>query len=818
VYPETPSGQNLSNVTYQYGSSGNDAGQLIYQSDATGHQEFSYGNMGEVVANVRTVIAPNLPTRVFKTNYFYDSWNRLQTMIYPDQEKVNYSYDLGGNLNRMTGQVYNEPYNYIDRIDYDYYEQRAYLKYGNKTETFYDYTLKLRRLKNLKVKTSDAQDLYNNNYQYDKVGNVTSLINQAGTTANTMGGNYGHGFEYDNLNRLAGAKGYFEGNQVQQREYNNDFQSDYNIKMEYNPTHGIVNKTQLHYKNLDATPVAANTYSNTYKYEDNTHKVVHIDDSMTGATEDFSYDLNGNLIYKTNTDGNDRSLYWDESNRLRVVNDPAGMQHYIYDASGERILKANTNTEAVYGNGSLLDPASTTINSYTTYPSANLVIDAQGIYSKHYYAGTQRIVSRIGEQSSSIFGDDCTGCKTTETDNKLKDLQKTNLQQILAKGKLGQATFKPYQPYSYDEAQKAVAEEETVAKKDNAKMPEQPPLYFYHPDHLGTSTFLTDYNGNAYQFFLNLPFGETMAEQLGSNYYNTPYKFNGKELDEETGLYYYGARYYDPRTSIWLSVDPLAEEQPNKTPYHFCSNNPINRVDPTGLLDDDYLIHKDGHVDVIRTNDKFDRFFVEETSQFSEGRFSTQLFSMVSQLDKNDAGLVQFPDSGKGFSSYGGIEKGGISSGVKKGISFTENVGSGDNYLKPETAAALFGVINELKGQGLSISFGDMSSSNGSDPANAGIGTFHHAGHGHMGKRSGLDADFRYIGNNGNSYQGEMDNSLFSVGNNKSVYEAAFRFGFDPKNTYQGTTGSVSGVKTMGGHNNHGHLGLKRNPSNFTYY
>ncbi|WP_243389507.1 RHS repeat-associated core domain-containing protein [Flavobacterium branchiophilum] len=41
-----------------------------------------------------------------------------------------------------------------------------------------------------------------------------------------------------------------------------------------------------------------------------------------------------------------------------------------------------------------------------------------------------------------------------------------------------------------------------------------------------------------------------MAQQLGNNYYNSPYKFNGKELDDETGFYYYGARYYDPRVSI----------------------------------------------------------------------------------------------------------------------------------------------------------------------------------------------------------------------------------------------------------------------------
>ncbi len=65
------------------------------------------------------------------------------------------------------------------------------------------------------------------------------------------------------------------------------------------------------------------------------------------------------------------------------------------------------------------------------------------------------------------------------------------------------------------------------------------------------------------------------------------YKFNGKELDEETGLYYYGARYYDPRTSIWLSVDPLAEDYPNWNPYNYTMQNPINLIDPTGMSSED---------------------------------------------------------------------------------------------------------------------------------------------------------------------------------------------------------------------------------------
>ncbi|NDP28846.1 MAG: RHS repeat-associated core domain-containing protein, partial [Flavobacterium sp.] len=75
---------------------------------------------------------------------------------------------------------------------------------------------------------------------------------------------------------------------------------------------------------------------------------------------------------------------------------------------------------------------------------------------------------------------------------------------------------------------------------------------------------------------------ETFLEEH-SNTDATPYLFNGKELDEETGLYYYGARYYDPKVSIWASVDPLAEKMPYSSPYSYCLGNPIGMVDVDGL-------------------------------------------------------------------------------------------------------------------------------------------------------------------------------------------------------------------------------------------
>ena len=59
----------------------------------------------------------------------------------------------------------------------------------------------------------------------------------------------------------------------------------------------------------------------------------------------------------------------------------------------------------------------------------------------------------------------------------------------------------------------------------------------------------------------------------------------GKEFDEETGLYYYGARYMDPVASMWYGVDPLAEEYEDVSNYLFCHANPITLIDPTGAGD-----------------------------------------------------------------------------------------------------------------------------------------------------------------------------------------------------------------------------------------
>jgi len=578
-YPATPGGANIANVNYKYGSSGNETGRLIYQEDATGNQSFLYGNMGEVIENIRVVVGPNIPTRSFTTKFEYDSWNRIQNMVYPDGETVFYSYDLGGNLVKIQGTFQGNGYDYLKRIDYDHYEQRNYVLYGNGTDMQYSYTPTLRRLDNHVARTSNQMEMFNNSYEFDKVGNVLGITNNAGTNPiNGMGGSYTHSYNYDNLNRLTNAIGGFTGDE-QQRELGNDANSTYKLDMEYNSSHGITRKTQEHIKNNDY--VIPNTYKNVYSYYQGTHRIREIDDSA-GLVETFKYDSNGNMRFRIKNEIQDKEYIWDESNRLRAVTDENNMQHYIYDAAGERILKAESDLEQLYENGTLVNQSGVTFNSYKTYPSAYIVVDGNGQYSKHYFAGSERIVSLIGDENASIF--DLKQRATTGFDpDKLRQKQIKDLQNMAKSANKGTVSFKEFK--SADES-KANANGEQRRPMGN--------IYFFHPDYLGTATYLTDINGNPYQFFLNLPFGETMAEQhsLTENYSN-PYKFNGKELDEATGLYYYGARYYDPRISTWASVDPLAEKFPSWNPYNYTMQNPINLIDPDGRMAIDALEDND---------------------------------------------------------------------------------------------------------------------------------------------------------------------------------------------------------------------------------
>jgi RHS repeat-associated protein len=550
------------NVHYTYGDAGaeeNRAGRIVIQEDASGAQEFFYGPLGEVIKNIRTVVIPKFDEQTFVTEWKYDTWNRLESMIYADGEEVSYHYNVGGLLNSMDGKKKGASYNYVQQLGYDKFEQRVYLEYGNGTKTNYDYEPDRRRLKSMTSATASNRNFMDNVYEYDQVNNILGLKNNAPVPSNNlMGGSSDYSYEYDDLYRLVKAEGKYNGT--------GDNESHaYSLEMSYNTVGGITRKNQLHTNK--GQEQKKTTYDMAYTYgDDQPHAPTHI------GKQAYGYDANGNQTSWTHdVSGQRRDILWDEENRIRAISDNGANYHYVYDASGTRVIKGKSNGQSVYVNGEW-KTGSGSMGNYTVYVNPYIVLKSGG-YTKHYYIEGQRIVSKLGG------GLDNNG-----------------------KGPLKAGEGKVNYSKKHDELFEGIVRNLKWLAEDGSiltagKSGKIPPgqiignspgnggtesfQYFYHPDHLGSTSYITDASGEVYQHLEYFAFGETFVEEH-SNTDRTPYLFNGKELDEETGLYYYGARYYDAQTSIWLSVDNKAEKYPGWSPYAYALNNPINLLDPDG--------------------------------------------------------------------------------------------------------------------------------------------------------------------------------------------------------------------------------------------
>ncbi|MBC7360809.1 MAG: hypothetical protein H5U06_00755 [Candidatus Aminicenantes bacterium] len=119
--------------------------------------------------------------------------------------------------------------------------------------------------------------------------------------------------------------------------------------------------------------------------------------------------------------------------------------------------------------------------------------------------------------------------------------------------------------------------------------PQSNKLYYYTTDHINSVRVVTDQNGNGVYAAAYDPYGG--IQKIWENSYSPALKFSGKERDEESGLDYFGARYYANFHYRWLSPDPMINrEDALRTPqlwnlYSFCRNNPVTYWDPTGNVE-----------------------------------------------------------------------------------------------------------------------------------------------------------------------------------------------------------------------------------------
>ena len=640
------------NTTYTYGEFGasdNRAGRIVTQEDASGIQEFFYGPLGEQVKNIRQINVPGKGVFTYTTEWEYDTWNRVKGMRYPDGEVLTYDYNLGGLLHSMSGEKDSTAYNYLTRLGYDEFEQRVYLSYGNGTETTYAYEADRRRLQNLVATTSAGRAMMDNAYEYDAVTNVLSITNSAPIPNNNQkGGPASYTFEYDDLYRLTNAEGMWEG-------ANDDH--DYTLDMSYNSIHDITQKTQVH--NRKGNEQNKTSYDFAYEYTSaQPHALTRI-----GGHKTYAYDANGNQTgWDSETSGQRRTIEWDEENRINSIADQGKTYNYTYDAGGIRVLKGQGNgtmevdvngANAANGNG---------IGNYTMYVNPFVVAKGGG-YSKHYFIETQRIVSKIGEGRDGV-GDD-NGNGNGENGNGNGDNGNgNNGNNGNGNGGIGQGDGQGQNNGNGNGVGNGDGNNGNGNNGNNGNGNDnngngngnngngnniEANQYYYHPDHLGNTSYLTDAAGEVYQHIEYTAFGEIFVDEKAQNPGDDPrYLFNGKELDEETGLYYYGARYYDPMESRWLSVDPMAEKYAGWSPYNYTLNNPVNLIDPDGkdvvILRNSSGAKNTGHAAVLIGSQKAGWVYVSKDG-FTDSAFG----SSPNYVVKHFSSLKEFRNSSHNF-------------------------------------------------------------------------------------------------------------------------------------------------------------------------
>ena len=468
----------------------------------------------------------NLDGLHFMTGMAYDAMDRLTALGYPDGSRVSYLYNAMNRLEAVPG--------YVNNIDYTPTGQKAAFAYANGAQSSFTYDER-QRLNWLSstVNSTALQDLA---YYYDQSSNITRIADQrAVKTPEDRSADY----HYDDLYRLSGATA-----------------TTWNEQYQYNPIGNMTFKSDLGLMGYGAGPAGP-------------HALTAVGNVVYG------YDGNGNLASKPGF-----VYQFDPKDRLQRVNrtTDGAVIDYLYDYKHQRKRKSVN----------IGGQSQTTLymDRYTEVRQDRLV--------KNIFAG-DRLVARV-EQPFSPNGLTGGAMLTAEDfDINPKD-GVISLAEIRAQG---------VDPNALEPAEAADALRLYQANQDinpnllsfatiaqvlhgmdknpasvNAK------TYFYLPDHLGSASIVMDDKGNMVEQSVFYPYGQDRS-RIGA--IKSEYRFTGKELDDETGLHYFGARYYDSATGRFVSVDPLILDKtekiinyPQQLNAYGYPTNPYNFTDKNG--------------------------------------------------------------------------------------------------------------------------------------------------------------------------------------------------------------------------------------------
>ena len=501
------------------------------------------------------------------TTFVYDDLGRLTNVIDPIVEAgtdkvVSMSYDQLGNRLKYTdrlGESTHYTYDLLNRLVKEEYltdsinAEKTYDQYGDMVSTSYVdsiYSYTFDAAHRLTRKTDNRNNL-SMTWQYDIIGNVirkTNFQNQV------------QKYVYDSTNRLVSMS---VGEPV-------TLQASYH----YDPAGRLLSR------------ILSNGSSTLYTYSADgfllTMKQVAANGSIIDVRE-YQQDHVGNIRQLVINGSETINYTYDPAYRLTKADSTIDSHDiaYTYDAVGNRMSKAANNTvhHYVYENGNQLDTVQSSTGSqiYRFDYDANgsllkkydsddeLILDIQ--YDQRRLASIMNVAQPAANQMS--FEYDANAYRIEKQDSsgaKKYFLEGEHLESVYDESDELQANYL-----------RGVVIDEVIAgfEKNNQGLMES---RTFHHDQVNSVVALTDHNGSAAQTLAYGPFGESLASTGRSQ---NSMQYTGREQDNETGLHYYRARYYDAELGRFISEDPIGFEGGINF-YAYVGNNPLTYNDPFG--------------------------------------------------------------------------------------------------------------------------------------------------------------------------------------------------------------------------------------------
>ncbi len=336
-----------------------------------------------------------------------------------------------------------------------------------------------------------------------------------------------------------------------------------------NSAPGYINAITYNARGQKTALTYANNLTTTWTYNAANFRVTNRTTSNNQQNLAYGYDNNGNVTSITDSLFTaSRTFTYDDLNRLQIAS----------GTFGGNLSQANC-TYAYNAIGNLTDKCGAVL-SYADSMHPSAVTNHAGLSKSYTYDANGNMLSR-GNQTL-----------TWDIDNRVSSIAiagggSTSMEYDYAgtrvkKNAPAGITLYPFAGYEIDPNGVItkfirIGIENFASKKGTNK-------YFYHNDHLGSVNAITDIAGTRVQLNEYDPWG-TASRSEGT--IDPTQRFTGQKLDPETGLYYYGGRYYDAETGRFVSADPFVQtplDPQNLNRYSYVVNNPQNYIDPDGYF------------------------------------------------------------------------------------------------------------------------------------------------------------------------------------------------------------------------------------------